>query len=72
MVDWTWTFMLEPVGADATRLHFRCRARAGPRWLAVLAWLTIVPADFVMARQMLRGITRRARPPIRAFAAGHR
>lgn len=57
-VDWTWSFLLEPV-ETGTRL--RLRARASGSSLALLAWhLLVVPSDFVMARAMLRGIAERA------------
>lgn len=60
-VDWTWTFILEPInGGRRTRLVFRWRARTAPRWLRALCWATIVPADSVMSRDMLRGIRARA------------
>jgi hypothetical protein len=59
-IDWTWAFVLEPV-ADGTRLIVRSRCRLGPRWIAAGYWLAIVPADFVMARQQLRGISSRAK-----------
>jgi hypothetical protein len=58
-IDWTWAFVLEPV-AEGTRLIVRSRLRLGPRWIAACYWLAIVPADFVMARQQLRGISSRA------------
>ena len=38
----------------------RSRVRAGPTWVAALYVLLVVPADFVMARQMLRGLRFRA------------
>ena len=59
-VDWTWVFVLEPLGADATRLILRTRGRCGPWWLRALFVGAIIPADFVMARSMLRGIRSRA------------
>jgi len=40
-------------------LQFRSRARLGPRWVRLVYRVVLVPADFVMARQMLRGIKRR-------------
>lgn len=61
-IDWSWTFSLTPVAGDParTRFHFRSRARLAPGWIAVGYWLVLIPADFVMARQMLRGVRRRA------------
>lgn len=60
-VDWTWSFVLEPVDAGrSTRFMVRWRARARPWWLRVLAWAVIVPADAVMSPGMLKGIGLRA------------
>jgi uncharacterized protein YndB with AHSA1/START domain len=59
-IDWTWAFVLTPAGNGKTRFILRCRGRVGPRWLAALYWLAIIPADFVMSRQMMLGIKRRA------------
>jgi hypothetical protein len=65
-VDWTWSFVLVPVGGG-TRLIFRWRAHTEPWWLTVGAHLFLLPADFVMSRDMLRGIAARVvTPPRRA------
>ena len=54
-VDWTWSFVLVPV-TGGTRLIFRWRACTWPGWLTVGAHVLVVPADFVMSRDMLHGI----------------
>lgn len=59
-IDWTWAFVLRDVGGGWTRFIFRSRMRAGPRWVRAVYLLVVVPADFVMARQMLRGVRARA------------
>jgi hypothetical protein len=59
-MDWSWVFVLDDLGGGRTRFLLRTRARVGPRWLAVAYWLTLAPADLVMARQMLRGVKARA------------
>jgi hypothetical protein len=60
-LDWTWSFSLRPLGAgDATRFHFRSRWVTDPWWLTAGGWLGLVPADFVMSRDMLRGVKQRA------------
>jgi hypothetical protein len=59
-IDWTWTFALTPLDDRGTRFLFRSRCRLGPRWLAIAYWIVIVPADFVMSRQMMRGLKTRA------------
>jgi hypothetical protein len=61
-LDWTWVFVLLPVddGRHRTRFLFRSRWTTAPRWLTMAGWLAIVPADFVMSRDMLRGVKERA------------
>jgi hypothetical protein len=59
-LDWTWAFVLDDQGDGRTRFVLRSRVRAGPPWVAALYVLVIVPADFVMSRQMLRGLRSRA------------
>ncbi|MDD7967977.1 SRPBCC family protein [Actinomycetospora lemnae] len=59
-IDFSWAFVLEPVGADRTRFLFRTRARLRPWWVAALYQAFVVPADLVMSRQMLRGVRARA------------
>lgn len=59
-IDWSWAFVLRDLGDGRTRFLFRTRARLGPAWLAAAYWLLLIPADFVMARQMLHGLRRRA------------
>ena len=59
--DWSWVFVLTPIDRGRrTRFHFRSRWVTSPWWLAVAARLGLVPADFVMSRDMLRGVRRRA------------
>lgn len=67
-LDWSWDFQLTPLPERRTRFHFRSRWKTSPWWLTAAGWLLIVPADFVMARSMLRGVRRRtealtAEPP---------
>lgn len=60
-LDWTWTFVLTPLdGGSRTRFHFRSRWATRPWWLSAFGLLVIVPADFVMSRDMLRGVEQRA------------
>ena len=59
-IDWTWAFVLVDLRGGRTRLVVRSRFRAGPWWVAAAYLLGVVPADFVMARQMLHGIAARA------------
>jgi hypothetical protein len=63
-LDWTWAFVLTPLdGGLRTRLHFRSRWVTHPWWLTLAGWLGVVPADFVMSRDMLRGVRARAQGP---------
>ena len=60
-LDWSWAFVLLPIdGGVRTRFLFRSRWVTAPWWLTTGGWLGIVPADFVMARDMLRGVKHRA------------
>jgi hypothetical protein len=60
-LDWSWAFVLTPIDdGQATRFHFRSRWTTSPWWLTAAGVLGNVPADFVMARSMLRGVERRA------------
>lgn len=60
-LDWTWVFVLTPsAGGRHTRFLFRSRWATSPWWLTAGGWLGIVPADFVMSRDMLRGVKGRA------------
>ena len=60
-IDWTWVFSMVPLDSgDRTRFIFRWRAATKPWWLTSTTWAVIVPADFVMSRDMLQGVKRRA------------
>ena len=59
-IDWTWSFHLIDLPGSRARLHLRVRGTMAPRWFAWIYQLLIVPADYVMALGMLRGIARRA------------
>jgi hypothetical protein len=59
-IDFTWAFLLDDLGEGRTRFTFRCRARTTPRWVAAAYLAAMVPADFVMSRQLLRGVRARA------------
>ena len=59
-IDWTWAFVLQSVDGERSRFLFRTRVRLRPWWVATFYWAVVVPADFVMSRQMLRGVKERA------------
>ncbi len=72
-VGWTWSFYLIGLPGGRTRLHVRVRGRAAPRWLAVMYIAVIIPADFVIAAGMLRGLTWcRWRSPLAGSGSGRR
>src|SRR6476661_7587879 len=60
-LDWTWVFLVDPLdGGTRTRFIFRWRAKTYPWWLRLLCHAVVVPADFLMSRDMLRGLRQRA------------
>jgi hypothetical protein len=59
-IDFSWAFVLHDLGGGRTRFLFRTRASASPWWVEAFYVAVIVPADFVMSRQMLRGVEARA------------
>ena len=59
-IDWTWSFHLSDLPGSRARLHLRVRGTMAPRWFALIYQLILVPADYVMALGMLRGIAKRA------------
>jgi hypothetical protein len=71
-IGWTWTFRLTPLPGRAgrTRLQVRVRGRTTPWWLTAIYHAVIVPADFVMAMGMLRGIKARAEASPPPHASG--
>jgi hypothetical protein len=67
-LDWSWSFVLMVPGDGAgTRFIFRSRWTTSPWWFTAAGWLVIVPADFLMSRDMLNGVKQRAE----ALAASH-
>ncbi|HEX5016612.1 MAG TPA: hypothetical protein VFX15_03380 [Actinomycetes bacterium] len=59
-MTWTWCFALSDLGDGTTRVHLRVRGRTDPWWLTALYVGGIVPADYIMATGMLRGLKARA------------
>ncbi len=60
-LDWSWAFVLTPIDEGRrTRFHFRSRWTTSPWWLTLGGWVGIVPADFIMSKDMLRGVKQRA------------
>jgi hypothetical protein len=60
-LDWSWAFILQPLDCGhRTRFLFRTRCRLAPWWVRVGYRAAVVPADFVMSRDMLHGVKRRA------------
>jgi hypothetical protein len=60
-LDWSWTFVLLPLDAGRrTRFLFRSRWTTAPWWFRLAGRLAVVPADFLMARDMLDGVKWRA------------
>ena len=61
-LDWSWSFVLLPLGPRSCRLLARVRADYRPRALGLLIPLLLEPVHLLMERAMLRGIRRRAAP----------
>lgn len=59
LIDWVWTFALDPVPGGRTRFLVRTVARTDPWWFTVAYVATLVPADHVMATGMVRGLAER-------------
>jgi hypothetical protein len=59
-IDWSWAFVLDRLPGNRTRFVLRSRVRLEPAWVRAFYLVVVVPADFVMARQMLRGVRARA------------
>jgi hypothetical protein len=57
--DFSWAFVLDEVNESTTRLIVRMRANAGPRLFRLLTIPLFLPADFLVARLMLRTIKQR-------------
>jgi hypothetical protein len=58
-IDWSWAFVLYELPDGRTRFIFRSRLRIQPRWVEAFYLGVIVPADFIMSRQMMRGLKSR-------------
>ena len=56
---WTWCFRLTGLDDGRTRVHLRARGHSAPWWLTVAYVGALIPADYVMATGMLRGLRRR-------------
>ena len=59
-LDWTWAFVLDDRAMGGHGSSSQPRPRRATRGSRPLYLLVIVPADFVMSRQMLRGLRSRA------------
>jgi hypothetical protein len=59
VLDWTWAFVVVPVGPRSSRLVVRTRADYRPRALGVLIPPLLEPVHLLMERAMLRGVRRR-------------
>lgn len=56
---WTWCFKLTDLEHDRTRVHLRVRGHSHPWWFTALYVGALIPADFIMATGMLRGLKER-------------
>jgi hypothetical protein len=58
--SWSWCFHLTDLAGRRTRVHLRVRGHGSPWWFVALYLGALVPADYVMAGGMLRGLKARA------------
>ena len=58
-MDWSWSFVLGRLPGDRSRFAFRSLVHLEPPWVEAFYVGPIIPADFVMGRQMLRGVRQR-------------
>ena len=58
--EFTWNFILQPVGQNKTRFILRTRARFGPALFRRLAPPLLYLSEAIFPRQLLHGIKRRA------------
>lgn len=58
-ITWTWCVKLSELPGGSTRVHLRVRGHMNPWWFTALYVATIIPADFIMAMGMLRGLKQR-------------
>ena len=58
--EFTWNFILQPVGQDSTRFILRTRARFGPALFRRIAPPLLYASEAIFPRQLLRGIKWRA------------
>lgn len=66
-IDFSWAFVLRPLGPESTRLLIRARTRYTPWWARAFVEAVVGPADLVNVTGMLRGVRRRAEAtPVRA------
>jgi hypothetical protein len=72
LLNWTWAFVLVPVGASTCRLLARVRADYRPRAIGLLIPTLLEPVHLLMERAMLRGIRRRSDGPARGSLDGKR
>jgi hypothetical protein len=58
--EFTWNFILQPVGQNSTRFILRTRARFGPTLFRRVAPPLLYLSEAIFPRQLLHGIKRRA------------
>jgi hypothetical protein len=58
-LDWVWTFTLDPIPGNRSRMLIRNRGRVSPTWLDLGYRALVTPADHIMTRGMFRGLNER-------------
>jgi hypothetical protein len=59
-IDFTWAFILEPLGTDKTRLLIRACARYAPRWSWLILGVPYQLGDYLNTTNILHAVKKRA------------
>lgn len=69
---WTWCFSISALDDGSSRVHLRVRGHSEPWWLTALYVGALIPADYVMATGMLRGLRSRAERALPPASSGRK
>jgi hypothetical protein len=64
-IDFTWAFVLEPLGGDKTRFIIRARAHYAPRWSWLILGAPYQLGDYLNTGNILHAVKQRSEGPAR-------